>query len=209
MRWNVLAVLVTLVLVAVAVYFSRQYPIRFEQSAVSHSQTNEPTAPAVEGPQAEPASPPAITQPRYSNEIKKCTAPDGSTFYTNAVNCEAADLSQRVSVIDTPRYSSPARPAQNSSAAPKTAQPSPIQRPANRCATLNLRSNVPSSKDVPRSCRWEWGRALELERLMSGADSPASSTWAGEYCVRLGEIRQRGCSLAGAEFCYAQVCLGR
>lgn len=210
MRWNVLAVVVTLALIAIAVYFSLDKPFRFEQSSESQNQLDTPTAPVAEGPRSEPAGAAAISPtPRYGNEIKKCTATDGSTFYTNAINCGAADLSKRVSVIDAPDYSKPANAPRATASQPKTAQQTANRRPVNRCDTLNLRSNVSPSKDVPRSCKWEWGRALELERLMSGADKPSSSMWVGEYCKRLTEIRQNGCNVVASEFCYEQVCLGR
>ena len=119
---------------------------------------------------------------------------------------EAADLSQRVSVIlpvliPCPPCTKQLRCAENG---PTIARPAPSQP----LRVPQRRGKFRHQKTSRAHADGNGAGHTKLERLMSGADTPASSNWVGEYCERLGEIRQRGCSLSGDQFCYAQVSPG-
>lgn len=148
----------------------------------------------------------SVAQPRYGDRILQCEAPDGSTVYTNAVDCESVDHSQRVSVIAAPKRAAP-RP----SAPPprQTVRPSRSTPPPPRCGRQSLQLFVPNPQDVRQQCKWAWGRAQELERMLSQADDPGESIWLDEYCERVQEVVASACDFDAKAFCYEQYCLGR
>lgn len=150
-------------------------------------------------PQPAPASTPAPVA--RSGAIIECPAPDGTRFYTNAPSCEEADLDNRLS--EAQRYRSVARPG---------AEPA-LRRAATAGGRAGRSSNSPSLPgyrqtpgSVPRACKWEWGRALEIERMLAAADEPGESRWVPNYCQRLCEAFEEGCRPTGDDFHFIGVC---
>lgn len=209
MKWNLLAVIVTAAIIGMLLWFQRaddpyQLPWSPDGPTQPTSTDSRPQNSAERVGVIQPQP-----EPRYTNEIKRCTAPDGSTFYTNAISCDQADLSNQLSIVDAPTRR-PASQATRQASEPSTARQTSAQRsrPANRCGPGRPTQEAVSNK-VPRACRWEWGRAQELDKLIRIADEPSESIWFEEYCERLREVRENGCRVDPSAFCFEELCLGR
>lgn len=206
MKWNVIAFIVVAALVMTAVYFSFHAK---DQAPVPQAEPTSDNA-AVTPPPVAPASDPlqvaTRTQPA-TGAIKQCTKADGSVFYTNLVNCSDADTTPGLSVIEAPRRTAPSnRSGTNRSTTQSRTQQNRSNQQKDRCGRLALPGTDTAPSDIPRVCDWSWGRAREIERMLSAADNPAQSTWKGEYCERLTEIWDAGCRPKAADFCYEEIC---
>ncbi len=145
----------------------------------------------------------------------KCYDPNVGEFWTNAVNCEAADLNNRLSyaapLATTPyqdrhsgkNYSPPANQAVNSRTDTNTAS----RVSANQKPDLRRKAKE-APKGLPAECRWPVGDAAELERKMSAKSDPRKSMWLDDYCERRQEVSQLRCPLPGDFFwySYSQLC---
>jgi hypothetical protein len=144
-----------------------------------------------------PASPPTRT-----NQIIKCTDPKIGDFYTNAADCESADLENRLS------YAQDFSPvgSLSKSTSKRTTKTPPI--------TSNGSSNKPSLRSVARSvpdglsvsCRFAVGRALEIERAISSKDQESESVWRENYCRWIEEAKTEKCDLEPGFFYYENLC---
>lgn len=208
MRWNILAVLLTAVVVVVLLLLSAdrsgspvEGALKQHSSSPVQMAPEEPTSPEKSSPRP---------QAQHGDRIRTCTAPDGSTVYTNVLNCDDLDHSQRISVIEAPR-SSP-RTTSRPEDARRTVQARPrpgAQNSSDQCGKQSLHLFVPNERKVPQSCKWSWGRAQELERMLSAAKEPGDSIWLKEYCERLREVKSDGCRIDTRAFCYEELCLAR
>jgi hypothetical protein len=163
--------------------------------------------PAPPAPQTSP--PPAggnITQRAMGQGILECTRPGGSVFYTNQEHCELADLRNQLSVIPAPQYAAP--PTAPKAVTTVSRQAASTRTPSSTsCADrIGLPGTRTTPSDVPRSCKWAWGKALEIERSLAVAKDPAKSTWREPYCERLCEVYDKGCRPEDADFCFEEIC---
>ena len=120
-----------------------------------------------------------------TDQILTCKADDGSTFYTNATSCDAADLENRVNVVSS-------RPADTGMG-------------QNCLGTQEEKAVSMFHSD----CQVEFNKALELERYLAAADDPASSRRAQEYCDLIAQGVANGCMATSQTFCYLQICQQR
>lgn len=203
----------TIAVVALLAVFAGVFYYAFQMDVAHGVAAPEPEAPVSTGQQSEVPSTTPVTEaapaPRYTNNIQACQAPDGSTVYTNASDCDLVDHSQRVSVIPTPK-----QPATRSAQSPARRAPTPTKSAPSRqnvqkCGRTSLHLAVPNPRDVPQSCKWSWGRAQELERMIGAAKEPKESIWMEEYCERIREVISSECRLDAEGFCYEQYCWGR
>jgi len=188
------SVLITIGLVGGAYYMSVVRPVEVNIPRASPKSTL-PT------PKSQPtgSSTPAVGQ---SNQILKCVDPEIGEFFTNAKDCESADLKNRLShaqVVEKVDYISPtANEARKElkSAADETSKKSPSIR--------KVAQSVPDNLSV--TCKFAVGRALEIERMLSAADDPRESIWRENYCRWVGETRSEDCQLASDTFFYGDLC---
>lgn len=132
------------------------------------------------------ATPAGATHPPGNDRILRCTAPDGSTFYTNAARCEDVDLDDRLTVID-------AWPPDTTGG-----------EPAKRCLSDG---DIDASllRFLPR-CHQIYTEALKVEKFLSQATDPAASPRAAEYCDWISRGVQTGCMANSQLFCHLEVC---
>jgi hypothetical protein len=145
------------------------------------------TGDAVEpGNSGEPGNrvPATATNATPSDRILTCTAPDGSTFYTNAARCEDADLRNRVTEI----------PSQRPKANPYIGQ---------NC----LDPNTPHQ--FRPVCAEPFRAALELEADLTASADPLNTPELDEYCDLIGQGVHAGCPANSAVFCYLALCQQR
>jgi hypothetical protein len=119
-----------------------------------------------------------------ADRILECTAPDGSTFYTNARSCDAADLDQRVTELpsDPPEADAGIGQGCLDPAAPHQFLP--------RCAEA-------------------FRGALALEAELAAAADPSRAPEAEEYCALVAQGVQAGCPADSALFCFLRICQQR
>lgn len=134
-------------------------------------------------PAERPGAPDTIRAPSRTDTILRCTAPDGSTFYTNATSCDAADLDNRVNVVPAPETGADG------------------SRPG-RC----LSDQPESTYRFLPECREVFTEALKVERFLSRAPDPAKSRRAREYCDLIAQGVSSGCMATSELFCYLHVC---
>lgn len=117
-----------------------------------------------------------------SDQILSCTDKDGNSFYTNALRCEDADLSNRVNVVPT---QSPGKPV------------------AAQC--LGIASADRAHFFLPE-CQETFSQALDLETFISKASDPLQSSRLPEYCSLIAEGVGAGCMATTQTFCYLSYC---
>lgn len=135
-----------------------------------------------------------------SSQILKCTDPEIGEFYTNAKDCENADLNNRLSHAETLKkvdYLSP-----NAKEARRDIRTGVNKKPDIR----RVAKAVPD--DLSISCKFSVGRALEIERMLSEADDARESIWRENYCRWLGELRDESCKVSRDYFYYGHLCPG-
>jgi hypothetical protein len=120
---------------------------------------------------------------RRSATILSCTAPDGSTFYTNALSCAEADLDNRVNVIPA------SKPAE--------------QATQRVCLGAQGEDRVHPFLGV---CNQPFNDALRLEPLLLKAPDPLQSIRAREYCDLITQGVQAGCMATSRQFCFLDLC---
>jgi hypothetical protein len=157
-------------------------------------------------PNARPATgnvaSPAYSQNERTDRIIKCVDPQRGEFWTNAKNCESADLDNRISNAQTFRSTDYISPSSKE-----------IRKDLRTSSSINPRAKPDLrqvAKAVPKglgvSCRFAVGRALEIERMLSASDDPAESTWRENYCKWINETHEEGCDLPAGVFYYGAIC---
>jgi hypothetical protein len=190
------SMLISLGLVGAAYYVSvvRQTPSAPEATAGAQSQ---PKSSAVGSPAPEQGA-----TPTWTNTPIKCVDPEIGEFWTNAKDCESADLKNRISVaqpLDRPRSASP-----STEATPKNSPTNAKNTASNKPNLRNVARPVPEGLNV--SCKFAVGKALEIERDLSAADDPAESIWRENYCKWVNETRANDCPVSGNFFYYGDLC---
>lgn len=119
-----------------------------------------------------------------SDRIIECTAADGSTFHTNALRCEDADLDNRVTEI-------PARPAM-----------------VNPDAGRNCLDPATPHQFRP-ACAEPFRAAMNLEADLAAAPNALDAPELDEYCDLIAQGVHAGCPANSAVFCYLSLCQQR
>lgn len=192
----VISVLITAGIVGGVYYMSIPRPI--EQADSESSQMQAPSSSPVAGNIASPV----YSQNERTDQIIKCVDPEKGEFWTNAKDCESADLDNRISNAQTFRptdYISP-----NAAESRKDLQVSKSSESNNKPSLRRVAKAVPS--DLSVSCKFAVGKALEIERDLSAADTPGESIWRENYCRWVNETRSEGCDIAGNFFYYGHLC---
>lgn len=149
--------------------------------------------------------------------IKKCTKPDGSEFWTNAVNCDGADLNNRISRADPmksitgQKYSSATRDSRNSGKSGKAGKPGEAGKPrksGNSYSSASQKSPLkPIPQTMPVSCKFPIGMARKIERKsLSLKSDPADSIWKKPYCRWVCDARTEGCEYLDDYLEYIELC---
>ena len=139
------------------------------------------------------------SQSNRTNQIIKCVDPEIGEFWTNASDCETADLDNRISSAQSYNGSSSNSPVARKSI-PQTAKRASINEPDIR----QVAREVPDGLGV--TCKFAVGKALELERPLSAADDPAKSIWREDYCKWIRDSYEEQCKLPSGIFFYESIC---
>ena len=180
------SILISAVIVSGLYYMSVQRPIQHASSEIGKQK----------GTIAEPAvgmsSGVSDPQSNRTDQIIKCIDPDIGEFWTNARDCQSADLDNRMSNAQS--YRGAIYPGSKTSESQKdnhkTSKRIMNQKPDIR----QVAKEVPDGLSV--SCRFAVGRALEIERPLSAADDPAESIWRESYCKWVTEVREEDCNVS-------------
>lgn len=143
------------------------------------------------------------TTPNWTDRPIKCFDDKVGEFWTNATDCQSADLQNRLSIAQPPQkidYLSPG-PDEMREKIRSGSKTSSGRKPSLRRTS----KAVPS--DLSVSCKFAVGRALEIERPLSAADDPAESTWRENYCKWVKEARSGECRVSSDYFYYGHLCL--
>jgi len=145
---------------------------------------------------------PGAARPHWTDKPIKCIDEEIGEFWTNASNCEDADLNNRLSIAEPIRevdYISP-----NAKEARREIHSSARRNASREPSLRRVAKAVPSNLSV--SCKFAAGRALEIERMLSTADDPRESIWRKNYCRWVNDARSRGCKLERNFFFYGDLC---
>ncbi|KAA9131468.1 hypothetical protein F3N42_09115 [Marinihelvus fidelis] len=181
-RWMTLAAVVVVGLAVAGVWRVLSLP------APEGSGPNPPGMPSNPVDRRSPAADAGADASGYSDRILQCTAADGSTFYTNASDCDAADTSNRVTVV----------PAHESGADASVGQ---------NCVDSSREGRA--SHRFLGACQEPFSEALELERYLALAEDPAASPRAESYCALIAQGVNAGCLATNAQFCFLRICQQR
>lgn len=142
------------------------------------------------------------SQSNRTDQIIKCVDPKVGEFWTNARDCESADLDNHVSSAQSYRrsYDPSAKTSDSQNNNYKTSKKVKDRKPDIR----RVAKEVPDGLSV--SCKFAVGRALEIERPLSAADEPAESKWRENYCKWIREIHEEKCNLPSERFYYESLC---
>jgi hypothetical protein len=188
--------LITLAIVGGAYYMTVVRPTQQAREATAAIQPRlDPSAVGA------PASAQIATPPWTDTPIK-CIDPEIGEFWTNAKDCESADLKNRISVAQptlVPRSEVP-----SASTMPKTSAAIAKATAPNKPNLRNVARPIPEGLNV--SCKFAVGKALEIERDLSAADDPAESIWRENYCKWVNETRANDCPVSGNFFYYGDLC---
>jgi len=190
------SILISAVIVGGLYYMSVQRPIQKASSEISKQKSTIPE-PAV-GMSSAVSSP----KSNRTDQIIKCVDPDVGEFWTNARDCESADLDNRMSSAQS--YRGADNVSSSSSAAQKNNHKTSRRKENDQPDIRQVAKTVPDGLSV--SCKFAVGRALEIERPLSAADDPAESTWRENYCKWITEVREEDCKVSRDLFYYDSLC---
>lgn len=140
-------------------------------------------------------------EPRWTDQPIKCFNEEYGEFWTNAKNCESADLKNRLSIaqpVQKVDYISP-----NANEVRRKIHSSAQRKSDKKPSLRQVANSVPSGLGV--SCKFAVGRAQEIERSLSAANNPAESVWRENYCRWIKEAKSCGVSME--YFYYPEICL--
>jgi len=188
------SLLITVLIVGVIYYLTVVQPL---QNAVSKS------APPLHSEQSVGNAPAQETNaPQWTDRPIKCVDEEIGEFWTNARDCESADLENRISNAQS--YQNTNQPNSKSANSPINNY-SPSKTRAKRKPNIRqVAKDVPDGLSV--SCKFAVGRALETERPLSAADDPAQSVWRENYCKWIREVREEDCNVSSDLFYYGHLC---
>lgn len=121
--------------------------------------------------------------------IRRCLGEGGAVVFTDRGDCPPLALERRLSVLPPP----PPSPAPSSRAKPR-------DRSSGRTRRGGSGPRRTHGRDIPRECRWEWGRAQKVERLLRLGPRKGESRWTSNYCRWLCELHDAGCPVTDADF---------
>ena len=154
----------------------------------------------------------AETANRRTNTPIKCHNPEIGEFWTNAATCGTADLNNRIShaqSITPPEqrkpyghedYVSPQEAAERNRAKWRNVNQPPATAP-----NFRLKGKSPPS-GLNATCSFAVGKALELERALSAARDPGTSTRKDEYCRWRKQASNENCHVPGDTYHYNNLC---
>jgi hypothetical protein len=147
---------------------------------------------------------PSLVYPQNNptDQIIKCFDPEKGEFWTNAKDCESADLSNRISNAQT--YKSIDYISPSAKEVRRNLRASANRKSSGKPSLRQVGNTVPDGLSV--SCKFAVGRAQEIERSLSVADDPAESIWRENYCRWVKDARNRGCRLERDVFYYGYLC---
>lgn len=122
------------------------------------------------------------------DRILTCVTEDGTTFYTNAVSCEAADRTNQLSVVDAYVPAGERGPRRE------------------ECLSMSYTRLEDARPLFLARCQAPFLDALKLERRLLDTEQPAASPLAAEYCALIAQGVTNGCPAHSRQFCLLRVC---
>ena len=126
-----------------------------------------------------------------ASEIRLCEGSSGEAVFTDRGNCPVIELVDTLTIVEVPVY---------------VGRREGHADRAGRRRTRGGGKDRTARRDIPRECRWEWGRARDIEGLLGRARSPSESRWLPNYCRWQCEIRQAGCDPLPGDFEHLSLC---
>jgi hypothetical protein len=191
-----ISVLITAAIVGSAYYMSIVRP--------THNQTTQ-TRPEPFPDDQKHTGNPTSSQPAapvWTDTPIRCFDEKVGEFWTNANNCDNANLENRLSIAEPLKRedyeSHNASEVRSKTTSSKRAKKD--RKPSLRLAA----KSPPSGLNVP--CKFAVGKALELERALSAVDEPRESIWREDYCKWRSEARKENCEVPRDLFYYNNLC---